>query len=184
MSLLGSETTYPFLGHLEAEVVASDNVISVAARFGHQSPPKACFQSVRMVELELRKRLNTIIQTEANLADWIRALWSFWMQQSKTNYGADAGADLSVAMYVRCSEQAAISAAGVTGVWGQIDQVWMPVVKSGHPMLGKTGVPTVFPGVFQLSRLSPFFVAAPYPDRVNTLDHAHIEKRIGESYGA
>ena len=45
------------------------------------------------------------------------------MAQSKSDFGPEDGADLSVVIYVRCDGQEAISASGVTGVWGQIEQL-------------------------------------------------------------
>ena len=179
IALLGSETTYPFLGHLEAQVEQDGNLISVAARFAHRSTPKMTFQHVRKVEADLRIRLVQIAAEPPNLSDWIRSVWDFWMQLSKSDYGPDAGSDLSVVIYIRCDGHEAISASGVTGVWGLIDGHWSPVVQLGHPMLGKTGVPHEFPGVFQLNRSSPLFVAAPHPDQVVSLEHDHIEKRLG-----
>ena len=183
ITLLGSETTYPFLGHLEAQVVRGADVISVAARFSHHSNPKACFQQVRLVEEALQSKISQIVKEPPSVPDWIRGVWSFWMQQSKANYGAEAGADLSVAIYVRCAQQEAISASGVTGVWGLIEQHWIPVVKEKHPMLGQAGVPTVFPGVFLLTRSSPFFIAAPHPDHSVQLEQAAVQKRVGGRYG-
>ena len=182
IALLGSKVETPFLGHLDAQVEDGDNIISVAARFAHQSLPVTTFQLVRKVEAELRIRISKIMSEVPNLADWIRNVWAFWMTQPKSNFGPESGADLSVVIYIRCDGQEAISASGVTGVWGQIENHWVPVVKPGHPMLGQSGVPNSFPGVFQLSRSSPIFVAAPYPDQVRSIELKHIEKRLGGQY--
>ena len=49
-------------------------------------------------------------------------------------------------------------------------------------MLGQSGVPDAFPGVFQLIGSSPIFVASPYPDQMTSIELKHIEKRLGGQY--
>ena len=79
IALMGSKVKLPFLGHLDAQVEDGDNVISVSARFAHQSLPVTTFQLVRKVEAELRIRISKIVSEKPNLPDWIRNVWAFWM---------------------------------------------------------------------------------------------------------
>ena len=182
IAIVGSMAKYPFLGHLTAQVEHGGDVISVAARFAHQSLPMTTFQLVRKVEAELRIRITKIASETPNLPDWIRNVWAFWMAQPKSNFGPESGSGLSVVIYIRCDGQEAISASGVTGIWGLVENHWAPVVKPGHPMLRQSGVPDAFPGVFQLSRSSPFFVAAPHPDLMTSIELKHIDNRLGGQY--
>jgi hypothetical protein len=183
VAILGSGTSLPFLGHLSGQVSNEQGTLSFAARVNLQSDPTTCFQCVRRIEADLRMRLSEIIETEPDIHNWIRALWMFWMVRERAEFGPELGADLSVVFYIQCHEQEAISASGVTSIWGLVSQSWYPVVKGEHPMLGLRGVPESYPGVFQLARTSSLFVASPAPDILNELNDAQVRARLGRSYG-
>lgn len=183
VAILGSQSTHPFLGHMFGQVSNDTGLLSFAARFNLEQAPESCFENVRRVEADFRSKMTEIIAGSGDINDRIRALWRFWMAPDTAVFQNDLGADFSVIFYVESGRKEAISATGMSGIWGLLDGVWFPVVQGRHPMLLQSGVPESFPGVFQLTRTSPIFVACAAPETLTDASDKNIRRLLGSSYG-
>lgn len=183
VAILGSNSIHPFLGHMFGQTSNDTGLLSFAARFSLNQAPQSCFQNVRRVEAEFRTKMAEIISEPGDINDRIRALWRFWMAPDAAAFHNDLGAEFSVIFYVESDQQEAISATGMSGIWGMLDGTWFPVVQGRHPMLLQRGIPKSFPGVFQLTRTSPIFVACAAPETLKDVTDKNIRRLLGSSYG-
>jgi len=167
--MLGDPSCVPFIGHFRINWEGPSAWLSAAGRIGAQRGIEDAWLPARQLEGVLQK-CGDSNKHQSDRHVLLRRLWEALNDVESDLLGPEQGEDLCMLLVAGDARGVGVAGVGLSGVWGDVDGRWAPLVESNHPLLTPTGRPKGMPGVLTLDLKVSAVVATPahLPSRLPT----------------